>query len=139
MTTVHDHRFSTDLDRCGCGGEWVWFEPYDGFSGRLPGVYGCEVAGHEFAAEHPADTHGRYLRGRDRLPLRRLSCRRCGAETPAGLIYCDPCQDAHDEALRAGGHRYDLTRQQLTAHHVPCTCGADVDIDDWPAHRGETS
>jgi hypothetical protein len=33
-------------------------------------------------------------------------------------------------------HRWDRDRAQATNHSVPCTCGADVDIDAWDAHRG---
>lgn len=126
MDRPHDHRFSSDLDRCSCGGEWVFWDEV--------GTYGCDVAGPEFAAQHPADSGGRYLNGRDRLPLRSLACRRCGEDTAQGSVYCPECLADRDEELRGGQHRYDLTRTAPTPF-VPCTCGEDIHIDAWPEHR----
>jgi hypothetical protein len=35
--TMTKHYFDISMDRCGCGGEWVYFDP--------EATYGCEVAG----------------------------------------------------------------------------------------------
>lgn len=32
-------------------------------------------------------------------------------------------------------HRFDRQRQQATQFSVPCTCGEDVDVDEWEQHR----
>lgn len=55
-----EHELDHDLDRCQCGGQWVWFESYAGRD-PLPGAYGCEVAGHEHAVAHPRDARGRVI------------------------------------------------------------------------------
>lgn len=39
--------------------------------------------------------------------------------------------------IASQNHRHDRQRQQATQFSVPCTCGQDVDIDEWEAHRNE--